>query len=230
MNKLINWTFELRQLVGRVRFVRARQTEGGHYIEELDKLPPAVKEFLMLKPNTRELDTIRNVSTLEGFKFTTGTYGILKADVDFHEAPKLVNKRKALAGLKAILSDNGSAMTVGALYHSIYKYTDCGPWLSAIKHDGHYVTCSNLGDLKLEDVAALQIGSIVEGSDATVEGDILYLDDLPPAELVKEFARQLEQVNSEACSLWEEANGETLDGEEQQTPQQMGWVGKDGKP
>ena len=85
MNKLINWTFELRQLVGRVRFVRARQTEGGRYIEEIDKLPPAVKEFLMLKPNTRVLDAIRNASTLEGFKFTTGTYGILKADVEFPE-------------------------------------------------------------------------------------------------------------------------------------------------
>jgi hypothetical protein len=225
MTKLINWTFELRQRVGRVQFVRARRTKGGRYIEELDKLPEEVRMFLMLKPGTRILDGIRYARTLDGFKFTHGTCGTLKADVDFSDKPHRINKRKALAGLKAILSDNGSALTVAAVYRSIYKHTACGPWLSAIKHDGNYVTCSNLGELKLEEVAALQIGSIVEGSEATVEGDILYLDSLPPTKLVKEFNRQLEAVNDEACALWDEANGE-----EQQTPQQNGWVGKDGKP
>ena len=111
--------------------------------------------------------------------------------------------------LEAILIDNGSGMTVADLYKSVYKYTPCGPWLSVRLHDGTWKHCGELRGIENGNVRALLVGSIVEGSDAEVVGqeiDLLTCD--TPEEAVTAFWHEVEQVNAEACLLWDEANGE----------------------
>lgn len=113
-----------------------------------------------------------------------------------------------LANLEAILRDNGSDMNVRALYRSIYKYVECGPWLSVVLHDGTARHCDKLDGIENGAVRYLLVGSIVEGSDAEVVADpidLLSYED--PADAVKAFNDAVEEVNDEACSLWEEANG-----------------------
>ena len=51
---------------------------------------------------------------------------------------------RILANLEAILSDNGSEMSVSALDRSLYKYTDCGAHLSVQLHDGTWRHSGNL--------------------------------------------------------------------------------------
>ncbi|NBT33374.1 MAG: hypothetical protein EBT13_16155, partial [Rhodobacteraceae bacterium] len=75
-----------------------------------------------------------------------------------------------LENLEAILSCNGSGMTVADLYRSIYRYTDCGPWLSVKLHDGTWKHCAQLSGIENGNIRSLLIGSIVEGSDADVVG------------------------------------------------------------
>ena len=111
-----------------------------------------------------------------------------------------------LAALEAILSDNGSDMTVAALYRSIYKYTECGPWLSVRLHDGTVRHCDQLQGIENGSVRALLVGSIVEGSDAEVTADWIDLLIEDPDEAVLKFNAAVEWVNDEACALWEEAN------------------------
>ena len=116
-----------------------------------------------------------------------------------------------LANLEAILGDNGSDMDVYSLGRSLYKYTECGPWLSVLLHDGTWKHTGDLLDVKNDDVRGLLVGSIVEGSDAEVKGDLidllLYED---TAECVRDFLEQVEKVNAEASALWEEANADDL--------------------
>ena len=114
---------------------------------------------------------------------------------------------QCLANLEAILSDNSSDMTVKALYRTLYRYTNCGAWLSVQTHDGVWHHCNDLDDISNDSVRALQIGSIVEGSDAEVNADpidLMEFDD--PAEAVTAFNATLTWVDDEACGLWEEAN------------------------
>lgn len=112
-----------------------------------------------------------------------------------------------LENLEAILSDNGSEMNVAALYRSIYKYTECGLWLSVLLHDGTWKHCDQLHGIENGNVRALLVGSIVEGSDAEVTADqidLLTFDD--PADAVRTFTDAVAWVNDEACALWDEAN------------------------
>lgn len=111
--------------------------------------------------------------------------------------------------LQAILDDNG-AVDVADLYRSIYKYTDCGPWLSVQLHDGTWKHCHELRGIDNGNVRALLIGSIVEGSDAEVLGKVIdlidYDDEGGEQQAVAAFNHELDQVNDEACRLWDEAN------------------------
>jgi nitrogen regulatory protein PII-like uncharacterized protein len=127
---------------------------------------------------------------------------------------------RCLANLEEILSwASGCDRGVTGLYRSIYKYVACGPWLAVRLHDGTELTCSELRDVKNEDVRALEVGSIVEGIDACVEGeelDLLKFED--PAEARKAFWEIVDRVNREACDLWEEANGEGGGAEDDNDP------------
>jgi hypothetical protein len=115
------------------------------------------------------------------------------------------------ACMDAILSDNGSDMTLQALSRSIYKYTDCGPWLCVQTWDNRTFSSGRLHEVDKTEVRYLLIGSIVEGSDAEVVADwIDLLDCESPEDAVRQFNETVEWVNAEACALWEDANeGET---------------------
>lgn len=65
-----------------------------------------------------------------------------------------------------------------------YKYTNCGAWCSS-------------------DKKGIQVGSIVEGSDTDTETHNLNY----PFEM-KNFWDALDQVEKEACQIWEECNCE----------------------
>jgi hypothetical protein len=120
----------------------------------------------------------------------------------------------ANACLDAILSDNGSDMTLPALYRSIYKYTECGPWLSVRTWDDRKFHCGDLHKVDKDEVRYLLVGSIVEGSDAAVCADWIDLVECEsPEAAVALFNRTVEWVNDEACALWEEANAEETDEE-----------------
>lgn len=118
------------------------------------------------------------------------------------------------ANLQAILDEHG-ATDVADLYRTLYKYTDCGPWLSVKLHDGTWKHCHELQGISNCNVRALLVGSIVEGSDAEVLGrgiDLMdYMDEGGEAKAVEAFNREVEQVNDEACRLWGEANNEDTD-------------------
>lgn len=75
--------------------------------------------------------------------------------------------------------------TVATAEKAVYKGTECGAWI------------------KFED-DGVTVGSIVKGSDDEVTRDKL----LYPFE-EKEFWDNLDDINSEACELWEEANYES---------------------
>lgn len=116
----------------------------------------------------------------------------------------------ANACLDAILSDNGSDPTLPALYRSIYKYTECGPWLSVQTWDGRWFHCQDLHKVDKDEVRYLLVGSIVEGSDAEVCADPIDLCECESTEAAVDlFNRTVEWVNDEACALWKEANAET---------------------
>jgi hypothetical protein len=112
-----------------------------------------------------------------------------------------------LDNLNAILSANGGEMTVADLYRSIYKYIDCGPWLSVQLHDGTWKHCDELHGIENGNVRALLVGSIVEGCDAEVTGRVLDLLEFEtPEDAVAAFDHEVDQVNAEACALWDEVN------------------------
>lgn len=117
--------------------------------------------------------------------------------------------------LDAILSDNGSDMTLPALYRSIYKYTECGPWLCVKTWNGRTFSSGRLHEVNKNEVRYLLVGSIVEGSDAEVVADwIDLLECESPEAAVKLFNDTVEWVNDEACALWDEANAEDEDEDE----------------
>ena len=102
----------------------------------------------------------------------------------------------ANACLDAILSDNG---TLPALYRSIYKYTDCGPWLSVQTWDGRWFHCEDLHKVDMYEVRYLLVGSIVEGSDAEVCADPIDLVECEsPEQAVTLFSQTVEWVNDKA--------------------------------
>lgn len=118
----------------------------------------------------------------------------------------------ANAYLDAIFADDGCDPTLPALYRSIYKYTECGPWLSVQTWDGRCFHCQDLHKVDMHEVRYLLVGSIVEGSDAEVCADPIDLVECEsPEAAVKLFNRTVEWVNDEACALWNEANAEDED-------------------
>ena len=127
------------------------------------------------------------------------------------------------------------AKGLGDLYRQTYKYTECGPWLSAqiqyikvIEPDGfddypheqmvtewvHSDDLYGLGtwaemDSKGILVTALMVGSIVEGCDhgtGKYELEIKHLDE-EPQEFAERFYETVDEVNAEADSIWNDTHG-----------------------
>lgn len=125
---------------------------------------------------------------------------------------------------------------VWCFYRSIYKYTDCGPSIGFCINGGWYYcddlgkfdtfaaeyvlkkvptfdknlpAVSALIDhrLWLDNVfEGISISSIVEGSDAEVPAIVLEEPCATDEEFKKAFYAALEEVNSEACYLWDRDN------------------------
>jgi hypothetical protein len=111
------------------------------------------------------------------------------------------------------------------MYRVFYKYTACGPWVS-VRVNGGWVHCQNLhklgtwaemlrrGDL----VDEVLVGSIVEGSDAEATPVPVRLGDIrskrskrgtiTATSVRAALSAAVEEVNDEACALWDEANQE----------------------
>ena len=121
------------------------------------------------------------------------------------------------------------------LYRQVYKYTDCGAWLSVrvdyievIDPDGfhdypseierskwiHSGELHKLGtwadmDERGELVTALMVGSIVEGVDQTTDDHELEANqtDEEPQQFRARFDAALDQVEQEAESIWHDTHG-----------------------
>lgn len=127
------------------------------------------------------------------------------------------------------------AKGLGDLYRQTYKYTTCGPWLSArvqyIKvlepdgfddypHEQEVVECVHSDDLyrlgtwsDMDSqgvlVTALMVGSIVEGVDCGTdehELEVKQLDEAPD-QFAERFYKAVEEVNAEANSIWNDTHG-----------------------
>lgn len=92
-----------------------------------------------------------------------------------------MNKIRNASDLAALLGANGTSEE--ALSRRVYKATDCGAWL-AKTHDG------------------VQVGSIVEGTDATTDTHDLQYPFTPA-----EFWTALEEVEAEASYIWNQTHG-----------------------
>jgi hypothetical protein len=110
------------------------------------------------------------------------------------------------------------------LYRSVYKNVDCGPTLTfnfrsevtgqeeKITNDdlhkwGNWASI-NFYNIKITDI---WVSSIVEGSDAEVGKVYVQVMERNWKQISKDFWQAVEEVNSEACALWEEANAEMED-------------------
>lgn len=99
--------------------------------------------------------------------------------------------------------------TPWAFGRALYKYTDCGPWTSFIapgagKRGQVYYESKEAAEPNAAwwaDCIGLQIGSIVEGSDAEVQPESLYWPIT-----VQQLDRAVENIDAEASRLWDEAN------------------------
>jgi hypothetical protein len=86
---------------------------------------------------------------------------------------------------------------------SLYKYTDCGPWCRLILDDESdiYYESEKANDSNLGNVIALEIGSIVEGSDV----------EIGPVRLTFPFTNEelwdtVNEINEEAKFYWKRDN------------------------
>lgn len=114
------------------------------------------------------------------------------------------------------------------MYRVHYKYVECGPWMS-LRVNGQWVHCQDLYKLGLwkdmvsrgDIVDEILVGSIVEGSDAEATPTPVRLGDIRSkrskkgtitrASLRAALDHAFDQVNQEACALWDEANREEAD-------------------
>jgi hypothetical protein len=88
---------------------------------------------------------------------------------------------KSIKGIKDFLNLVGCE-TIEEAERAIYKYNDCGPWVKISKE-------------------GVKLGSIVEGSDAEVEADMLKF---PFSE--KDYDDTMKWLEAETSVLWKEAN------------------------
>lgn len=88
------------------------------------------------------------------------------------------------------------------LGRSVYKYTDCGPWMTAVLPDGEeiYYESERANSIGPDtEIAYLVVGSIVEGWDGDGVGPIEVHDP-------KNLSEVLTEINDAACSIWKEVN------------------------
>lgn len=133
-------------------------------------------------------------------------------EIDYYEQEECAAIGQAIEASLKVLLDSFGVENVERFGRSIYRNTECGAWLSVKLHDGTWRHTGDLSGIDNGNVAALLVGSIVEGSDAEVRADVIelinYLDEGDEQRLVDEFNRTIDWVDDEACRLWDEANEE----------------------
>jgi hypothetical protein len=90
------------------------------------------------------------------------------------------------------------------LHRRLYKATAAGVHLSVRLHDGSWRHSGNLEGIDNGNVRSLMVGSIVEGTDASVTGEEI---DLLRDDAVEAFAREVDSVDEQAGYLWDREGG-----------------------
>ena len=147
-------------------------------------------------------------------------------EIEYNEMCESAAIGQALSECVKAIMEEYDPTTLYDLQRGAYKYTDCGPSVGFRLMDGTFIWN---GDARardpkhVADVEDICIGSIVEGSDAEVPPVWLnllkiadgsdricekYPDETVGQLAVRRWYDVLEDVNSEACALWHEANGE----------------------
>ena len=83
----------------------------------------------------------------------------------------------------------------------LYKVTECGPWIGYVMRDSKTVHYSDAANINIKDCVGIEVGSIVEGSEAEVGP---YYLEFPFTG--KQLDMLVGIVNKTACRLWKVAN------------------------
>ena len=83
---------------------------------------------------------------------------------------------------------------------AIYKYTDCGPWITYLVEDREVYYESDEANT-LTDCIGIKMGSIVEGSEAYVDRDPMMFPFTG-----EQFDAYVQGINDEAVAYWERDN------------------------
>ena len=147
-------------------------------------------------------------------------------EIEYNEMCESAAIGQALSECVNAIMAEYDATLLSQLQRSAYKYTDCGASVGFRLMDGTFIwNGDDRADeeslvTRIEDIC---ISSIVEGSDAEVPPVWLnllriadgsdricekYPDETVGQLAVRRWHDVLEEVNSEACALWNEANGE----------------------
>lgn len=93
------------------------------------------------------------------------------------------------------------------IFRRLYKGTECGAWIQfRVPHSGNWITNGSDPQIKhllrrTDRLTELQIGSIVEGSDAEVAADVIPCPCAP-----RDIEQAIRYVEETADQLWHEAN------------------------
>jgi hypothetical protein len=92
------------------------------------------------------------------------------------------------------------------LYRMVYKATACGPSIG-ISIPGKYLYCDALPNSWDEHpISSFLISSIVEGVDETTE-TLEVSTETTPAKLEEAFFIAVEEINKQACEIWDRTHG-----------------------
>jgi hypothetical protein len=109
-----------------------------------------------------------------------------------------------IAGNLAEILSYWGEKNVQRLDRRLYNATAAGVHLSVRLHDGSWQHSGNLEGVGNGNVRSLMVGSIVEGSDASVTGEEI---DLLREDAVEAFAREVDFIDEQACELWDLERG-----------------------
>ena len=136
-------------------------------------------------------------------------------EVEYYAMQEDAATGQAIADVWQAILDDWGAEDAKTLNRAVYKGTDCGAHLSVQLHDGSWRHSGNLDDISNGNIRGYLLGSIVEGSDAEVNGrpeDLLAYtnDEEDCARAVMAFNDAVHEIDDEATRLWKEANRENL--------------------
>jgi hypothetical protein len=115
----------------------------------------------------------------------------------------VTDHRKAC--LQAIV-DNYGGEDIEYMRRCIYKYTECGAWVSVVTAEGTFHSGSKVPEGA--DVLGLIVGSIVEGCDEGTDTHEGMFDEYLSADAAAEvFESAVKATESEANSIWHSTHG-----------------------